>query len=226
MIYEAIERLIDYAVKRNIITLPDAVFVRNRLLDLLGLTSYENCQADSGDMEIDEILSPLIDYAVEKGIIADTGASRDLFDTRVMGLLMPMPREVMERFDERYDISPDFATQWYYRFSQDVNYVRAGRIKKDLVWQYESEYGTLDITVNLSKPEKDPRDIAAARNAKAGGYPKCQLCIENSGYAGHISYSARQNLIPLPLTVAGQDWRHRGHPAQEGYARTLPQDRF
>ena len=206
MIYEAIERLIDYAVKRNIITLPDAVFVRNRLLDLLGLTSYESCRADSGDMEIDEILSPLIDYAVEKGIIADTGASRDLFDTRVMGLLMPMPREVMERFDERYDISPDFATQWYYRFSQDVNYVRAGRIKKDLVWQYESEYGTLDITVNLSKPEKDPRDIAAARNAKAGGYPKCQLCIENSGYAGHISYSARQNLIPLPLTVAGQDW--------------------
>ena len=139
MIYEAIERLIDYAVKRNIITLPDAVFVRNRLLDLLGLTSYDSCQADSGDMEIDEILSPLIDYAVEKGIIADTGASRDLFDTRVMGLLMPMPREVMERFDERYDISPDFATQWYYRFSQDVNYVRAGRIKKDLVWQYESE---------------------------------------------------------------------------------------
>ena len=206
MIYQAIERLVDYAIKKNIITIYDTHFVRNRLIDLLGLTAFESCEAEAGDMTIDEILSSIVEYAVEKGIIADSQGSRDLFDTRVMGLLMPMPGEMVERFDERYEISPDLATEWYYRFSRDTNYVRAGRIKKDLKWQYECEYGTLDITVNRSKPEKDPRDIAAAKTAVQSGYPKCQLCIENSGYAGHVSYTARQNLIPLPITVNNQSW--------------------
>lgn len=206
MIYEAISRLLDYGVKRNIFTIEDTLYLRNRLLDALGLSAWEDTGAESNDMDIDEILAPLLDYAVEKGIIADTANSRDLFDTKIMGLLMPLPREVLADFDKRYDISPDFATEWYYRFSKDVNYVRAGRIAKDLKWQYECDYGTLDITVNLSKPEKDPRDIAAARSAVASGYPKCQLCLENSGYAGHISHPARQNLIPIPITVAGEDW--------------------
>ena len=206
MIYQAIERLVDYAIKKNIITIYDTHFVRNRLIDLLGLTSFEPCEAEAGDMNIDEILSPIVEYAVEKGIIADSQGSRDLFDTRIMGLLMPMPGEMVEKFDERYEISPDLATEWYYRFSQDTNYVRAGRIKKDLKWKYDCEYGTLDITINRSKPEKDPRDIAAAKTAVQSGYPKCQLCIENSGYAGHVSYTARQNLIPLPITVSGQSW--------------------
>ena len=206
MIFGAIQRLVDYAIKKNIITIYDTHFVRNRLIDLLGLTAFEPCEAEAGDMTIDEILSPIVEYAVEKGIIADSQGSRDLFDTRIMGLLMPMPGEMVERFDERYEISPDLATEWYYRFSQDTNYVRAGRIKKDLKWQYDCEYGTLDITVNRSKPEKDPRDIAAAKTAVQSGYPKCQLCIENSGYAGHVSYTARQNLIPLPITVSGQSW--------------------
>ena len=206
MIYQAIERLVDYAIKKNIITIYDTHFVRNRLIDLLGLTSFEPCEAEAGDMTIDEILSPIVEYAVEKGIIADSQGSRDLFDTRIMGLLMPMPGEMVEKFDERYEISPDLATEWYYRFSQDTNYVRAGRIKKDLKWKYDCEYGTLDITINRSKPEKDPRDIAAAKTAVQSGYPKCQLCIENSGYAGHVSYTARQNLIPLPITVNNQSW--------------------
>ena len=206
MIYEAISRLLDYGVKRNIFTIEDTLYLRNRLLDALGLSAWEDTGAESNDMDIDEILAPIIDYAVEKGIIADTANSRDLFDTKIMGLLMPLPREVLADFDKRYDISPDFATEWYYRFSKDVNYVRAGRIAKDLKWQYECDYGTLDITVNLSKPEKDPRDIAAARSAVASGYPKCQLCLENSGFAGHISHPARQNLIPIPITVAGEDW--------------------
>ena len=206
MIYEAISRLLDYGVKRNIFTIEDTLYLRNRLLDALGLSAWEDTGAESNDMDIDEILAPILDYAVEKGIIADTANSRDLFDTKIMGLLMPLPREVLADFDKRYDISPDFATEWYYRFSKDVNYVRAGRIAKDLKWQYECDYGTLDITVNLSKPEKDPRDIAAARSAVASGYPKCQLCLENSGYAGHISHPARQNLIPIPITVAGEDW--------------------
>lgn len=206
MIYEAISRLLDYGVKRNIFTIEDTLYLRNRLLDALGLSAWGDTGAESNDMDIDEILAPIIDYAVEKGIIADTANSRDLFDTKIMGLLMPLPREVLADFDKRYDISPDFATEWYYRFSKDVNYVRAGRIAKDLKWQYECDYGTLDITVNLSKPEKDPRDIAAARSAVASGYPKCQLCLENSGFAGHISHPARQNLIPIPITVAGEDW--------------------
>ena len=206
MIYQAIERLVDYAIKKNIITIYDTHFVRNRLIDLLGLTSFEPCEAEAGDMTIDEILSPIVEYAVEKGIVADSQGSRDLFDTRIMGLLMPMPGEMVEKFDERYEISPDLATEWYYRFSQDTNYVRAGRIKKDLKWKYDCEYGTLDITINRSKPEKDPRDIAAAKTAVQSGYPKCQLCIENSGYAGHVSYTARQNLIPLPITVNNQSW--------------------
>ena len=206
MIFEDISRLLDYGVKRNIITMDDTIFVRNRIMDTLGLLGWEESVAEAGDMTIDEILSPILDYAIEQGIIADTSASRDLFDTRIMGLMMPMPREVIADFDKRYEISPDFATEWFYRFSQDVNYVRAGRIKKDLKWKYNSEYGELDITVNLSKPEKDPRDIAAAGAAKSTGYPKCQLCLENSGYAGHMNHPARQNHIPVPITVGGADW--------------------
>ena len=206
MICQQIEGLIDYAIKKNIITVEDRIFVRNRLMNALGVSEWTECSVDCGDMTVDELLLPLIDYAVKQGIIQDTQNNRDLFDTRLMGLIMPMPREVIRNFDERYAISPDFATEWYYRFSRDVNYVRAERIKKDLKWKYPSEYGELDITVNLSKPEKDPRDIAAAGSAKASGYPKCQLCLENSGFAGHQTHPARQNLIPIPMTVGGDDW--------------------
>ena len=206
MIFEAIERLIDYSIKKNLITLDDVYFVRNRLIDLFRLSEWRDAVVELDNRTVDEILSPMLDYAVEKGIISDTVASRDLFDTRIMGLVTPMPREVIADFNKRYEISPDFATEWYYRFSRDVNYVRAGRMERDLRWKYSSEYGELDITVNLSKPEKDPRDIAAARNAKASGYPKCALCIENSGLAGDLTHQARQNLIPIPVTVGGEDW--------------------
>lgn len=212
MIFKAIQRLLDYSVKKNIITVDDTVFLRNRLMDTLGLMEWQECSSDSDDAGIDEILSPIIEYAIEKGIIADTSASRDLFDTRIMGLLMPMPREVIADFDKRYEISPDFATEWYYRFSRDTNYVRAGRMAKDLKWKYSSEYGELDITVNLSKPEKDPRDIAAAGKAVSTNYPKCLLCVENSGFAGHMNHPARQNLIPVPITVCGDDWSFQYSP--------------
>ena len=212
MIFEAIERLIDYSVKKNIITVEDVYFVRNRLIDLLRLTDWQDCVAEAGDADIDALLAPIITYAIEQGIISDTATSRDLFDTRVMGLLMPMPREVISEFEFCYAEGPEVATDWYYRFSRDVNYVRAGRIAKDLKWKYSSEYGELDITVNLSKPEKDPRDIAAARAAKPQGYPKCQLCIENSGFAGHLTHPARQNLIPIPITVSGEAWSMQYSP--------------
>ncbi len=206
MIFEAIERLLDYGIKRNIITVEDTLYVRNRLIDTLGLTDWQDCSAEAGNMTVEEILSPIVEYAVEKGVIPDTTASRDLFDTRIMGQLMPMPREVIAKFEERYEISPEDATSWYYMFSRDINYVRAGRIERDIKWQHDCEYGTLDISINRSKPEKDPRDIAAARNATASSYPKCQLCLENTGFAGHLSHPARQNLIPVPIRVAGEDW--------------------
>ena len=206
MICEAVQKLIDYAIKTNLITIEDIYVVRNRLMDTLSLTEWCECSVDSGDEAIDDILSPIVEYAVEKGIIADTQGSRDLFDTKLMGILMPMPREVISDFEYAYEQSPEAATDWYYRFSRDVNYVRAGRIAKDMKWTYESEYGTLDITINRSKPEKDPRDIAAAKSNKSSSYPKCQLCIENAGFAGHATHPARQNLCPIPITVGGERW--------------------
>ena len=206
MIYSSVQKLIDYAVRTNLITPEDIYVVRSRLMDALALSDFEDCSVDSGEATIDEILSPIIEYAVEKGIINDTANSRDLFDTRIMGLLTPMPREVISSFELRYEESPELATDWYYRFSRDVNYVRAGRIAKDLKWTYDCEYGRLDITINRSKPEKDPRDIAAAKNRPATSYPKCQLCIENSGFAGHATHPARQNLCPIPMTVGGERW--------------------
>lgn len=206
MIFDHITRLLDYGVRKNIITLEDTLFVRNRLLDALRLSDWQDSGADAEGMTIDEILAPIIDYAIEQGIIADTQNSRDLFDTRIMGLLMPMPREVIAKFEERYELSPEDATDWYYMFSRDINYVRAGRIAKDLKWTHDSEYGRLDISINRSKPEKDPRDIAAARNATASSYPKCQLCIENTGFAGHQTHPARQNLVHIPITVGGKRW--------------------
>ncbi len=206
MIYEAIERLLDYGVRKNIITVEDTLYVRNRLLDLLNISDWQERNVDAGSMTVDEILSPILDYAIEQGIITDTQNSRDLFDTRIMGMLMPMPREVIAKFEERYELSPEDATDWYYMFSRDVNYVRAARIERDIKWTHDCEYGTLDISINRSKPEKDPRDIAAAKTAKASGYPKCQLCLENTGFAGHTTHPARQNLIPVLITVAGERW--------------------
>lgn len=206
MIFESVERLIDYGVKKGLIEPMDRYVVQNRLMDLLRLEDWQECECSADGLTVDEILSPLVEYAVEKGIIPDTMNSRDLFDTRIMGLLMPMPREVKREFERRYKDSPESATEWYYAFSGDVNYVRRERMKRDLKWTYPTEYGTLDITVNLSKPEKDPRDIAAAKNAVSSSYPKCMLCAENAGFAGNLSRPARQNLSPVPLTVGGGEW--------------------
>ena len=196
MICSSVARLIDYAVKTNLITPEDVYVVRNKLMDALSLTDWVEGDCDSGELTVDEILSPIIEYAVEQGIIADTANSRDLFDTKIMGILMPMPREVISEFEARYEESPECATDWYFRFSRDVNYVRAGRIAKDLKWTFDSEYGTLDITINRSKPEKDPRDIAAAKSRPATAYPKCQLCIENAGFAGHATHPQGRIFAP------------------------------
>ena len=212
MICEDVQRLIDYAIENKLITPDDVYVIRNQLMEALGLSDWQECSGNYTGESIDDILAPLVSYAVENGMIADTANSRDLFDTKLMGILTPMPREVIAEFRRLYEISPRQATDWYFDISQKLNYVRAGRIAKDMKWLYDCEYGTLDITINCSKPEKDPRDIAAARNQKASAYPKCQLCPENAGFPGHATHPARQNLRPIPLTVDGEKWQIQYSP--------------
>lgn len=205
-IEKLIAKLLEYALDAALITADDVVFMRNRLLQCLELTEWNDTPADEAEMTIDEILDAINDYAAEKGLISGTGESRDLFDTKIMGELTAFPREVIGKFRADYAVSPNKATDEYFDWNKKINYVRAGRIAKDLKWVYESEYGALDITINCSKPEKDPRDIAAAKTAKSAAYPKCQLCYENTGYSGRIGHPARQNLIPVPMTINNEGW--------------------
>ena len=206
MICASIQKLIDYSVNAGLIAREDALVVRNMLMDTLHVYDWTDEPVEDCGESIDELLKPLIDYACENGVIEDTTANRDLFDTKLMGVVTPLPHEVIRTFKEHYQTSPEAATDWYFDFSQKLNYVRAGRIAKDLKWTYDSEFGTLDITINRSKPEKDPRDIAKARASASTAYPKCQLCAENMGFAGNDHHPARQNLRPIPLTIDGGDW--------------------
>ena len=212
MICEAVQRLINYAIKHNLISKVDEFVVRNMLMDALNLADWREISVTDDDDVIDNILAPIVEYACMQGIINDTVNSRDLFDTKIMGILTPMPREIIREFEARYENSPKEATDWYYKISQDLNYVRAGRIAKDLRWKYPCEYGILDITINCSKPEKDPRDIAAAKKQKSSTYPKCQLCPENAGFVGTAKHPARQNLRPIPLRVGGEQWQLQYSP--------------
>lgn len=212
MICTEIQRLISYALKNKLITQDDTYVIRNQFMEVFGLTDWLENNAEYSDETIDEILAPLIEYACKNGIIGDTANSRDLFDTRLMGILTPMPREVIADFGENYKVSPKQATERYFDFCKKVNYVRAERIAKDMKWTYDCEYGTLDITINRSKPEKDPRDIAAAKSQKSAAYPKCQLCPENAGFAGNTNHPARQNLRPVPITVNGEKWQLQYSP--------------
>ncbi len=212
MICAAVQNLIDYGIKYRLITKADEFVVRNELMDTLHLTDWKDIKAENEEDSIDNILEPIVDYACRQGIISDTVNSRDLFDTKLMGFLTPMPREIIAEFQRRYEKSPIEATDWYYRYSQELNYVRAGRIAKDLRWTYPTEYGLFDITINCSKPEKDPRDIAMAKKHKSTAYPKCQLCPENAGFVGTAKHPARQNLRPIPITVGGEHWELQYSP--------------
>lgn len=212
MIYDDIQRLISYALINELIAQEDIYVIRNQLMEVFQLTDWQESNAECSDDTVDEILAPLIEYACQNGIISDTANSRDLFDTKLMGILTPMPREVTAEFHRNYEKSPEAATDWYFDSCQKLNYVRKGRIEKDLKWTYESEYGTLDITINRSKPEKDPRDIAAAKVQTSAAYPKCQLCPENAGFAGTLTHPARQNLRPVPITVNGEKWQFQYSP--------------
>lgn len=200
-----IDSLVSYAMNCGLAEPEDHQVLTNRLLDLLHRDDYEiSTEPQSEDLE--EILGGLLDYAVEAGLCEDNTTARDLFDTRLMGALTPMPREVIRTFREKYAVSPEAATDWYYRFSCNTDYIRRYRIAKDLRWKYASEYGDMDITINLSKPEKDPRAIAAAKLAPQSGYPKCLLCPENEGYAGRMNHPARENHRIIPITIDGKDW--------------------
>lgn len=203
-----VHNLIAYGLRRGLIPPEDRVYATNRLLEVLHRSDYSpdvTSEAESDDLE--ELLASLTDYAYENGLIPENSvAYRDLFDTALMGCLTPPPSEVIAKFRTLYAQSPKTATDFYYIFSQDTNYIRRYRIQKDLKWVCSTDYGDLDITINLSKPEKDPKAIAAARNAVPSGYPKCQLCAENEGYAGRLDHPARQNHRVIPLTVNGADW--------------------
>jgi len=206
-----IDSLVSYAMNNGLAEPVDHMVLTNRLLDLLRIDSYEPSEETQSE-DLEEILAGMLDYAVANGLCDDGITAKDIFDTRIMGAITPMPREVIRAFEEKYDRSPEEATDWYYKFSCDTNYIRRYRIVKDMRWKYKSEYGEMDITINLSKPEKDPKAIAAAKNAPQTAYPKCQLCVENEGYAGRMNHPARANHRIIPIEVCGQDWRLQYSP--------------
>ncbi len=200
-----IDSLVSYAMNCGLAQPCDHQVLTNRLLDLLRKDDYEPSQEPQTE-DLEEILAGILNYAVEQGLCQDDITSRDIFDTRIMGAITPMPREVIRTFREKYAQSPEAATDWYYQLSCDTDYIRRYRIKKDMRWKYASPYGEMDITINLSKPEKDPKAIAAAKLAPQAGYPKCQLCRENEGYAGRMNHPARANHRIVPIEVCGADW--------------------
>ena len=200
-----IDALISYAMNTGLAEPEDHRVLLNRVLDLLGRQDYEPSTEPQPE-DLEEILAGLLDYAVEQGLCDDGITARDLFDTKIMGILTPMPREVVRSFREKYAHDPISATDWYYKFSCDTDYIRRYRIKKDMRWTYDSPYGQLDITINLSKPEKDPKAIAAAKNAPQTSYPKCVLCVENEGYAGRMNHPARGNHRIIPIRICDADW--------------------
>jgi len=211
MINTYIAALAAYGLKTGLITANDRIFAINSILAALGLDDYEEPE-NIPDKELEEILKGLLDFACSKNIIPDSIAYRDLFDTKLMACLTPRPSEVIARFKADYAVSPVTATDNYYKLSRDTDYIRRYRIAKDIKWKTETEYGELDITINLSKPEKDPKAIAAAKNAKQSGYPKCLLCPENVGYAGRLNHPARQNHRIIPVDICGEPWGFQYSP--------------
>lgn len=210
MINTAIAQLVNYAISCSLIEEDDRLYITNQLIDALGLKEYTKPE-NVPEAELEDILKVILDYAVSQGIIEDSIVYKDLFDTKIMGILTPRPSYVRKTFSELYKESPEKATSWYYKLSCDTDYIRRYRIKKDMKWTLDTDYGVIDITVNLSKPEKDPKAIAAAATASKAvkekpAYPKCQLCKENEGYAGRVDHPARQNHRVLPVTVDGKPW--------------------
>ena len=207
-----VDALLDYAQERGLIEAADRVWARNGLLEELKRDTYVPISgsekgAEVESLEVAQILDALTDDAVTRGVVEqDSVVYRDLFDTALMGRLTPPPREVRRKFHDLAEVDPEAATDWYYALSQDTNYIRRDRMAKDVAWQADTDYGTIDLTINLAKPEKDPRAIAAARNMPAAEYPLCLLCAENEGYAGRLNHPARQNHRLVPVTINNAPW--------------------
>ena len=213
MISTAIQQLVNYGLDTGLILPDDEIYIRNQLLMTMQLDSFTEPEGDICYTDLESILKTLVDDAVARGVCEDNSTARDLFDTKLMGVLTPRPSIVRANFEERYEEEgPQAATDWFYEFSQDTNYIRRDRVKKDMKWKVNSPYGDIDITINLSKPEKDPKAIAAAKNAKQSSYPKCQLCMENEGYAGRMNHPARQNHRIIPLTINDRKWGFQYSP--------------
>ena len=211
-LYENIKKLVQYGIDCGITPECERIYTTNLLLDLFSEPDYEDCDCDLTDIVLEDVLKELLDEACARGIIEDSIGSRDLFDTKLMNCLLPRPAQVQKTFWEQYQVSPEAATAYYYKFSQDSDYIRRYRIARDMKWTVDTDYGTLDITINLSKPGKDPKAIAAARNAKASSYPKCLLCVENEGYAGRMNHPARENHRIIPITVNDSAWGFQYSP--------------
>lgn len=212
-INKLIRELVNYGLHTGLIQKEDEVYAINRLLEVLRLDEYEEPANACPVPDLERTLGDIMDWAYEQGVLQEnTVGYRDLFDTRLMGALVPPPSTVIPKFSELYRQSPEKATSFYYKFSCDTDYIRRYRIAKDKKWTADTEYGTLDVTINLSKPEKDPKAIAAAKNAKSSSYPKCLLCIENEGYAGRLNHPARQNHRIMPVTIDGDRWGFQYSP--------------
>ena len=210
-LYELIAALVQYGIDTGLTPACERIYTTNLLLDQFHEDDYEEPDAIPS-LSLEEILEGLLDEACRRKLIPDSITYRDLFDTRLMNCLMPRPSQIQETFREKYAVSPKEATDYFYKLSQDSNYIRCYRVCKDQKWKVPSIYGDIDITINLSKPEKDPKAIAAAGKAKASAYPKCQLCMENEGYAGRVNHPARENHRIIPLTINDSQWGFQYSP--------------
>lgn len=212
MLFENIKKLVQYGIDTGLTPECERIYTTNLLLDLFHEENYEDTDIHDETIELETVLAGLLDEACKRGIIEDSIVYRDLFDTKIMNCLTPRPAQVQAEFAKRYEVSPKEATDYFYKLSQDSDYIRRYRVKKDRKWKVDSAYGEIDITINLSKPEKDPKAIAAAKNAKASSYPKCQLCVENEGYAGRVNHPARENHRIIPITVNDSAWGFQYSP--------------
>ena len=212
MLNESISRLVQYGIETGLLPECEKIYATNLLLDLFHEDSYEEPEEKAENIDLESVLKELLDEAVNRGLIEDSIGYRDLFDTKMMNCLVPRPAQVQKEFWDAYEKSPEEATEYFYKLSQDSDYIRRYRVKKDKKWTVESPYGTIDITINLSKPEKDPKAIAAAKNAKNNAYPKCQLCMENEGYAGRLDHPARENHRIIPITINESKWGFQYSP--------------
>lgn len=210
--YENIARLVQYGLNKELIEPEDKIYATNLILSEMGLDDYEEPETVENCDDLEDILEGLLGEARERGLVEEGVVAGDLFDTRLMNCLMKRPSEVIREFYQHYEHSPKEATDYFYKLSSDSNYIRRGRVERDMKWTVDSDYGVIEMSINLSKPEKDPRAIAAAKLMKQSSYPKCQLCMENEGYAGRVNHPARENHRIIPITINDSKWGFQYSP--------------